>query len=249
MLPRAMAGSYDELLLGALATGVPAELRALVLVHALRQADMGRLPDDAESFARFVLGPLRDAVTARAGSAAADSVITHLAPILQAASSQRKRRESHVTPQQGTRAIPAGDVDDEITPTRSSRRPSQSGNTAVIVVTGDLPATEDIGRRLGVLAKVTAVKTLDELKSALGREERHQSNVVLVIDGRAPAIDASTITSLAPALSRGTSVLAWGLDQKYQEALAVIEAGGIRCVRCAAASRPVDISAVLRALV
>jgi hypothetical protein len=254
------AGSYDQLLLDALAAGVPAELRALVLLHALRQSDLARLPDDAETFARFALGSLRDAVTARAGSAAADLVIGHLAPVLQAAGSQRRRRESHVTPNQGrsrdgyatpsqgTRAIPAGDVNDDITPTRSSGKP-RAGTSAVVVVTGDGPAAQDIARRLGVLARVSTASTIEELRAVLSHEERQQSLLVLVIDGRAPSIAPDGITSLAPALPRGTSVLAWGLDAKYQEALAVVEAGGIRCVRCAAASRPVDISAVLRAMV
>jgi hypothetical protein len=249
MLPRPKGGNHDELLLAALASGVPAELRAAVLLLALRQAEMLRLPDDVEAFARFALGPLRDAVTARAGSAAADAVIIHLSPVLQQASTQKRRRESHITPQQGNRAIPAGDVDDEITPTRSSKRPARAGPTAVIVVTADKTSAEDIGRRLGILARVTAASTIEELRAALSTEERNQATVVLVIDGRAPTIAPTGITSLAPALSRGTSVLAWGLDGKYQEALAVVEAGGIRCVRCAAASRPVDISAVLRALV
>lgn len=239
---------YDAALLDALATVVPADQRAWVILDALRAANMGALPTDMDELAIFVLGPVKAAVEARFGASAFDPAIVHLAPILSRASAHVRKRTGYTTPVQGTKAIPAGDESDEITPSRSSWKPKGMLRTWVLLATADNGAAVDIERRIGALARVRRVTTPQEIVASLSTAQREQCAAVLVVDGRLPTLDARGLGTLAHALPSGVSVVAWGTDDRYVEALATIEAGGLRCIRCGPSSSSVNLSAVLRAL-
>lgn len=198
------AGPCARLVREVLGRLAAAEVRDGILREALAQAGLLVVPEDAPSFGSFACSALREVVERTLGEDAAAAVIADVSPAFM---HEGGPMSSGVRRRKGVSLAP---------PTLDA--------PVVLIASAEAPEVDALVSRLKERAKVIAAFDVFALLSAASRHL--DGSITLLLNDEMPAMDPSTLATLARVLPPGTRIITWGraeVEPEVREQPAEIE--------------------------
>lgn len=206
------------------------EVRERIFSEALRRSKAPCVPEEAERARDFVEGPLRSTIEELSGLESAAAVLEGLEPILQMAGSHVRERGDNTEVRHTKSTLPCPEPDHKPT---------------VMMATLDRSGVGHVARALVGSCEVHQVSDVFDLMSGL---ERMGARLV-IIDCCLPAVDPTTVATMAHLIPAETRVVLWGATERLRADLEALAPAAKRWITCAAGATHDDLAATIRFLI
>ena len=204
-------------------------VRERIFSEAIRRSNAPTVPEEAERARDFVEGPLRSTIEELVGAEPAAVVLEGLEPILQMAGSHVRERPETTQVRHTQSTLPCPEPD---------RSPT------VLIATLDRSGVGHVARALVGSCEVHHVADVFDLMAGL----ESMGAALVVIDCCLPAVDPTTVATMAHLIPPDARVLLWGATERLQQDLAALAPPAKHWITCPADATHEDLAALVRSL-